>query len=635
MKKVTRLDRLHYKFDNLMTRGTIAIIVWLFMASAAMILVSSLLVFITRVAPPGDDGSSPTFAQLVWMNLMRTLDAGTMGGDVGSWPFLFAMLAITLVGIFIVSILIGVLTSGIEHKLEELRKGRSLVVETGHTVILGWSPQVFYIISELVLANANQRDACIAILAEKDKVAMEDEIHSKVGSTRNTRLVCRTGSPIDLTDLEIINPHCARAIIILSPPEGDADSQVIKTVLALTNNPHRWPRPYHLVAELRHSRNREIAQLVGGNELEIVLVDELIARMIAQTCSQPGLSVVYDELLDFSGDEIYFHEEPELVGQTFGQALLAYEDSALIGLRLKDGRVQLNPAPDAYLEAGDRVIVISADDNTVRLSGLTDYAISEVAIRGKQAGQPSPVRTLILGWNHRGVIIINELDYYVPPGSEVTIVTDSTEVESEVACGCVELQRQAISCQAGNTTDRRTLERLGLDSYQHIVILSYSDTLDPQAADARTLVTLLHLRHIALKMERPFTIVSEILDVRNRELAEVTHADDFIVSNKLVSLMLAQLSENKELAIVFDELFGPQGAELYLKPAEAYVQPGQPVNFYTVVEAARRGGEVAIGYRLLAEANQADRNDGVRINPVKSQPIIFAPGDCIIVLAEE
>ena len=36
-----------------------------------------------------------------------------------------------------------------------------------------------------------------------------------------------------------------------------------------------------------------------------------------------------------------------------------------------------------------------------------------------------------------------------------------------------------------------------------------------------------------------------MLDIRNHNLAEVTHADDFIVRDKLVSLLLAQLSENK------------------------------------------------------------------------------------------
>ncbi|MBI5829315.1 MAG: hypothetical protein HZB20_07185, partial [Chloroflexi bacterium] len=47
----------------------------------------------------------------------------------------------------IISALIGIINNGIEDKLDELRKGRSNVIESGHTVILGWSPQVFSIIS--------------------------------------------------------------------------------------------------------------------------------------------------------------------------------------------------------------------------------------------------------------------------------------------------------------------------------------------------------------------------------------------------------------------------------------------------------------------------------------------------------
>ena len=88
---------------------------------------------------------------------------------------------------------------------------------------------------------------------------------------------------------------------------------------------------------------------------------------------------------------------------------------------------------------------------------------------------------------------------------------------------------------------------------------------------------------------RPFSIVSEMLDPRNRVLAEVARADDFIVGNRLVALLLAQVSENKELNAVFQDLFDPEGSEIYLKLASNYVTIGKPVNFYTVVEAARRG----------------------------------------------
>ena len=126
-----------------------------------------------------------------------------------------------------------------------------------------------------------------------------------------------------------------------------------------------------------------------------------------------------------------------------------------------------------------------------------------------------------------------------------------------------------------------------------------------------------------------------MLDVRNRTLAEVTRADDFIVSDRLVSLMLSQVSENKQLNAVFDDLFDPEGSEIYLKPAGNYVALGQPVNFYTVVEAARRRGEVAIGYRLRAQATEADKAYGVVVNPDKSNKLTFADGDRIIVIAED
>ena len=107
-----------------------------------------------------------------------------------------------------------------------------------------------------------------------------------------------------------------------------------------------------------------------------------------------------------------------------------------------------------------------------------------------------------------------------------------------------------------------------------------------------------------------------------------------MVSDKLISLMLSQISENKELAPVFQDLFDPEGSEIYFKPAEDYIQLGKPVTFYTVVEAARQRGEVALGYRLQAQANTPEVAYGVKLNPSKSQPVTFSEADRIIVLAD-
>ncbi len=635
MKRTTLFDRLRYRFDNTMSGGPIVLIGWLSVLSLLLIVVVSGIVVLLGVAPAQEDGSPLGFLQIAWMSLMRTLDAGTMGGDTGSWWFLLAMFAVTIGGVFIVSTLIGILTSGIESKIDELRKGRSFVVEEGHTVILGWSPQVFTIISELVNANANRPSACIAILADKDKVEMEDEIHARIADTGRTRIVCRTGSPIDLADLDIVNPQAARSIIILAPEVEDPDAQVIKALLALTNNPHRRATPYHIVAEINESKNMEVARMVGRDEVELVLTGDLISRITVQTCRQSGLSVVYTELLDFGGDEIYFQEEPGLVGKRFSEALLAYEDSAIIGLCTRDGRVQLNPPMDTEFQPGDRVIAVSEDDDTVRLSGLSDLKIDREAMREPAARPRTSERTLILGWNWRLGSVINHLDDYSAPGSEVLVVADDEALGRELAARFSGLRNQTVTFRQGDTTDRGTLDGLDVHSYDHIIVLSCSDTLERQEADSRTLITLLHLRHIAEQSGKDLAIVSEMLDVRNRELAEVTRADDFIVSDKLVSLALSQLSENKRLGPVLADLFDPEGAELYLKPAADYVEPGRPVNFYTVVEAASKRGQVALGYRLQAQASDANKSYGVCVNPDKSAMATFAAGDRIIVLAEE
>ncbi len=635
MKQITFAQKLRYRFDNTMSKGAAALIGWLFLVSLVMIVLFSAVVVLSGAAPAGEGGEQPGFLSLLWSTLMHALDAGTVAGDTGERSYLAMMFGVTLGGIFIVSILIGLLTSGIENKLSDLRKGRSFVVEEGHTLILGWSAQIFSILEELILANESRSGAAIVILAEKDKVDMEDEIRSKIGDSRRTRIVCRTGSPIDLGDLAIVNPGAARSIIVLSPENDDPDSHVIKTLLALVHSPERPEKPYHIVAEIRDRANMEVARLVAKDEAQLLLVGDLISRITVQTCRQSGLSVVYNELLDFGGDEIYMREEPELAGKAFKDALFAYEQSSPIGLLKKDGTIALSPAPDTVIAKGDRVIVIAADDSAIAMSKGKKAEISEKAIRTKKTAKREAENTLILGWNHRGVAMILELDKYVSSGSVVSVVASDEGVKQVIADECPELSNIRIQFVLGDTTDRRVLDKItGEASYPHIITLSYSDTLETQAADARTLVTLLHLRDIAAKTGKTFSIVSEMLDIRNQKLAEVTRADDFIVSDKLISLMLSQISENKELAAVFADLFDPEGVELYLKPAGDYVALDEALTFYTVVESARRRGEVAIGYRRQALSGDSSASYGVKVNPKKSDKVRFEEGDRIIVLAE-
>src|SRR4051794_7758269 len=631
----TLRQKLRYRFDNTMSRGTPALVGWLAVVTLLLVALFTLVVLLFGLAPEDDNGNRPGLIGQTFKTLLHALDPGTVAGDAGKWPFLLAMFGITIGGLFVVSALIGVIATGLDNKITELRKGRSFVIESDHTLILGWSETVFTILSELTIANESEQDPVVVILSEIDRVDMEDQIRAKVGDTGNTRIVCRTGSVIDLAGLAVVNPQGARSIIVLSPTDEDPDVQVIKTVLALTRGPARREEPYHIVAEIEDPANLEAARLVGGDETVLIDKSETISRLIVQTSRQSGLSAAYTDLLDFDGAEIYFRDDPALSGKSFRDAVHAYESCTVIGLRDGHGQVRLNPPPDTALTEGDSVIAIAEDDADLlaAVAQSPNGNVDEAAIVNSRPHEPTPQRSLILGWNKRAAAVINELDDYVVPGSSVKVVASWDGAAQVIERDCADLANMSVDFQRGDTTSRRLLDSLEPHGYDHVIVLCYSDLLPTQRADARTLVTLLHLRDMVDRSGVPFTITSEMLDDRNRELAEVTKVDDVIVSDKLISLLVTQISENRHLTAVFDELFAADGSELYMRPAGDYVRLGQPTTFRTLVEAASRRGEVAIGYRIVGSDN--GRAAGVVVNPSKSDELVLSGADRLVVLAED
>jgi voltage-gated potassium channel Kch len=622
-------QRLSYWFDNQLAKGPFVLIGWLGLVTFILVLLATGVALLFGVQP-----SQSGLKEVFWDFLFQALTPNPF--DVTApGLFLVIMLGITLLSLLMVSILIGILTTSIESRLSALRRGRSKVLENDHTIILGWSHQIFTIISELVIANENRKNgAVIVILADQDKVSMEEAIHDRISNLKNTRVICRSGTPMDLNDLEIVSPRTARSIIVLPPEGNNPDSYVIKTILAIVNDPNRRSKPYHIITQINNEHNLDVIDMIGAaDDVHAILMGDQIARMVAQTSRQSGLSVIYTELLNFSGSEIYFQSEPQLTGMTYGDALMAYEDSCVMGLRFADGALKINPAMDTLISAGDEIIAISEDDDTVKLSQLPSVPLSPEAIRPLQTNHRAvPEKGLILGWNGKAPLIVKELENYVAPGSELLVVSEQ-DVDAEIKAKCETCQNQRVSFQHGDISDRHFLGQLDITGFQHIIVLAYEDR-DAQSADAETMVTLLHLRALTENKAGRRVIVSEMLDLRNRRLAEVARVDDFIVSDHLISLMLAQFSENSELYCVFADLFDSIGSEIYFKPVNNYIDVSKPVSFYTLVEAARRRRETAVGYRIMAEMKNAAKSYGVYSNPKKSELITFSADDKLVVLAE-
>ncbi|MFD9370870.1 NAD-binding lipoprotein [Streptomyces sp. NPDC060020] len=633
--------RLRYRFDHLVAGGTAALIGWLALACLAVVIpASTVLVWADRGAPTTLSGRLTA----VWVSVGQTLK---IGGAVGSPVYVLASVTLALVALLFVSTLVSLITTGINRRIMALRRGHSTVVEAGHTVVLGWSDQVFPVIGELVAANANQRRSAIAVLAPMDKVEMEDEISTSVARTGTTRIICRSGRTTDPTVLARVSPQTAKAVLVLPPAGETGDAHVVKTLLALDAAVPGPGDAVVVVAAVRDTRNHLTARLAAGPGGHVLCVDDIIARLLVQTARQPGLSLVYQELLDFAGDEFYTAAAGGLAGRTFGEALLAFTTSSVVGLLRGDGGVVLNPDPGTAIAAGDRIVLISEDDDTAVPLDAAAF-VEEDAIVTARPRTPLPERLLLLGWNRRAPLVLEQLDQFVSPGTTLDVValggetTLRTSPEAAAVCGRLE-----VSFHGGDITDPQVLAKLDVPSYDSVIVMAEpapgteaatatatnTDTDTDTGTDDRTLVTLLHLRAIGEAAQRELSLTTEMSDDGNRLLAPAREGADFIVSGRLISLLMTQISESRYLADVFEELFRAEGNELHLKPASDYVRTGREVAFATLVESARRRGECAVGYRLRARATTGP-DFGVRLNPDKRERVRFGEHDWLIVLAE-
>jgi hypothetical protein len=176
------------------------------------------------------------------------------------------------------------------------------------------------------------------------------------------------------------------------------------------------------------------------------------------------------------------------------------------------------------------------------------------------------------------------------------------------------------------------LERVVSGShFDHIVLLCYPGARSAAESDAQTLLTLLQLRE--LLAQRPEgevapSIATELLDSRDVHLARLEHTDDFVVSERLTSLMMSQLSENPELRLVFDDLFSPTGTQLTLEPAGDYAPLDQDVTFDEVIRGGIAATGIIVGWRVLTPTSGAV----IRLNPAKTDSVRFGPADQVIVV---
>ena len=618
--------RVRYKFDSILARGTVGVILWLGLITATVVVITGTLLSVLDIAV---HGHSVGIIEGIWQNMLRSFEPAAMEADRG-WPLRLQSLFVVVFGILVVSSLIGLIATGIERRVAELRKGRSDVLEENHTLILGWSEKIFPVITELILAHHGRQESVIVVLANHDKIEMEDAIRARVRHFGRTRIVCRSGDPSNPADLALVHPYDTRSVIVLGNNHLDGDAQVIRAVLALMDD-DRFPT-LRVVADCALPENANaLREATGGHAIAIASSD-LIARVTAQACRHTGLGMVFQEILDLGDVDVHFHRDDRLAGRRFGDLVLSYEQGAPIGVQRADGVVDLNPPDDHVIGHGEAVVVVVDELEDVVLRPEPVPVEPPPPSLGRSNARPS--RLLMVGWNFLAPKILGELDKWVEPGSTIRVVIDETLVSVQEV-DIPGLQRLQLSVTTTyHSSPQKVAELCGAEQYDRVVVLCYRMGVSAEEADARALMTLLQLRqfrHDHPELGGKLNVLAEVLDIRDVKLARVAGAQDLIVSERITALMLAQLAEVPEREKVFDDLFETTGSEICMRPVSDYAQPAPGIPYGAYVGAAHRAGHLVIGYRV-SHAQVKDLTGAIHLDPPKSTPVDFKPDDRLIIV---
>eukprot|EP00798_Chlamydomonas_sp_ICE-L_P013328 gene13327-19167_t len=266
-----------------------------------------------------------------------------------------------------------------KNRVDDLNKGKSDVLETGHIIIVGWSLKIFTVISEICIGKEPLGGCKLAILSELDKEEMEERIAAHCIDTRNSKIICRTGDPLLGDHLNKVSVKCASAIIVLSTEANTEhnDARMLRIVINLLNM-HRslleanmLGLQGHIVAEVGAYDSQvlvtQIAQFYPGasKKLHLMATSDITSRIMLNCMRCPYMGQIISMLVGFEGSEFYFAGGDQRVllaeDETGDQLVMLAEDET------GDQLVML-----AEDETGDQLVMLAEDETGDQLVLLAE-----------------------------------------------------------------------------------------------------------------------------------------------------------------------------------------------------------------------------------------------------------------------
>ena len=552
-KTASLRERFQYWFDNRMTKGSLGFIHVLIVFSILLAVVIALVIISSGF---NEENSN---ASVIWNSIATVINAWMPSYEDGSPGYVILMAVVALAGVLFTSVLIGIFTTAIEEKIEDLKRGNSLVLENGHTVILGFYPGEYTLIQQLILSAAG-RPACIVIAEDMDRENMEHDIEDNLDVPRNFRIVCRTADITDPSSIEKCSVETSREVIIT--PTGD--ERTLKTVLAVsTLLQEKNVSDVRVNAIISRDEYKLPVSLAEKHNISTLQTNVIIAKMIAHSCTQTGLSETFREVFNFEGNEFYLVNVPQAAGWTF-RKLMSNMDHAVPAGICRNNKVLINPSGDDRIQENDRILIFAEQSDSVKIVDEQEAQDLLTAENDDSSGNDLSTEIVVFGYNETIPVILEELPENV---SCVHFVGVSKEGKTQRAAQKTAAARGiSLDFIDKDPHDEEDLVSIAMNA-EHLIILNDHEK-ESEAADMEAIFLLVNLRDIRERYGLGFNITVEMQKEKNQNLVGAGDHSDFLVASSMASLILAQIAESPDLIGVFREILSNEGNELYLKNPE-------------------------------------------------------------------
>ena len=516
-----------YRIDRMLNKGLFYQLMLLVFAIIILLLIVSIFIIVFFQYPPKD---------AFWDSLMQFIDTGNISSVEGNTGIVITFLMVTFVGVCGWGSLIAMINKALQDRINNLSKGNAFIMEKNHAIILGYGEEALTIVEEFIKAKVKT----IVILSEHNVDVIRKRV-SFIKGYKKTNIIIREGTTSRIENIKLLNISKSSSISIIN----NDDTESLNILLALKKiieetEENKIENKINICVLVHEEDTIEIIKSIENKNfvIHVIYKYEILYKLIAQSIIYTGLSNVYEDLFSNDGNVFYIENDHDFDNWKFEDAASKYFDKGMIllGITKEDRSQILIPNYDYIIKKENRLIILSKNnyDNTIK-----EYPnIKPNIIKYKN-------NILLICEEKRYNEIIKEISEYIE-NNNITM-----------------LSYDLIKSQKNKY--KFMLEKLKKENTTKIVLIS-----EDNITDVKSINILLIIREIIKKEKLNIAILSLLNSIQKRNLIYSDDVRDFIVSGKLIGMLMAQASISSNILYIFYGLLSRNGKDIIMSPYSDY-----------------------------------------------------------------